>query len=102
MPSIGLPGRPWGSFSGTYGHRKTYPKTKLNSPDVFKKRVGVSGLGKSRPVKKVLGKRGLYMLLTHFPTLELENIALVGPKDDDGKEIKPDAMFEKALPFAQH
>jgi hypothetical protein len=37
------------------------------------------------------------MLLTHFPTLEMKDIALVRPKDDDGKEIKADAMVERVI-----
>jgi hypothetical protein len=40
------------------------------------------------------------MLQTHFPMLELKDIALVGPKGPNDKEIKPDANFEKVMPFA--
>ena len=41
------------------------------------------------------------MIQTHFPTLELEKVAKVGPGDANGKEIRPEINFEKVMPFAR-
>lgn len=41
------------------------------------------------------------MVQTHFPDLDLEPIAGVGPEGPDGKEVKPDANFKRVMPYAR-
>lgn len=41
------------------------------------------------------------MLQTHFPSLDIWEIAEVGPDGPDAKEIRPDSNFEWVIPLAR-
>lgn len=41
------------------------------------------------------------MVKTHFPRMDLEKVAKVGPKGPNGKEIMPKVNYEKVTPFVR-